>query len=183
MREKGYSETSLSDVAAASGMSPSHLLYYFDGKRGILEHLFESMIDGLHEALLALESKPPDERIDSLARLFFGRDLQAPPTLAIYYEAYGVAVHDEGIRSTKRRFDRMMLDFLERLFEATPRRPGLAARTAAQTAFAVVTGLRMNTYFAEDLDLVSARALLQETLFYLAGLPRPDGGRRSQSVR
>lgn len=38
--EQGYARTSLTDVARAAGMSPSHLLYYFPGKDAILEDYF-----------------------------------------------------------------------------------------------------------------------------------------------
>ena len=48
---KGYVKTSLADIADGAGMSPSHLLYYFNGKEDILEQYFAT-VRPMHEAFV-----------------------------------------------------------------------------------------------------------------------------------
>ena len=42
---RGYSNTTLGDIASQAGMSPSHLLYYFPGKERILEDYFADVAE------------------------------------------------------------------------------------------------------------------------------------------
>ena len=54
--KKGYSKTTLADIAKSADMSPSHLLYYFDGKDAILEDYFQKVALQIVERLAASSS-------------------------------------------------------------------------------------------------------------------------------
>lgn len=51
--ERGIADTRIADIAARSGMSPGHVMYYFDSKAGILAELLRWNEDRFHEKLEA----------------------------------------------------------------------------------------------------------------------------------
>ena len=62
--KKGYSKTTLADIAESAGMSPSHLLYYFKGKDAILEDYFQKVALQIIARLDKFREHPPEEQID-----------------------------------------------------------------------------------------------------------------------
>lgn len=172
IRKQGYAEATLTDVATAAGMSPSHVLYYFDGKPAVLEYHFRHLCESLLEQVRGLAEQSPPEQIEGLTRLFFG-DSDA---VGVYLEIFGVAVHSERIRSIKTDWDREMRSFFARLFAATPRAEGLPPEAAADLAFALLMGLRTNAYF-DGFDAAGAlgrsREAFRGELLRLAGLAPP----------
>ena len=68
---KGYSKTTLADIAKAADMSPSHLLYYFEGKDAILEAYFEKVARRIVDRLDGFRGHSVEGQIDLLAELFF----------------------------------------------------------------------------------------------------------------
>ncbi|WP_059171413.1 forespore capture DNA-binding protein RefZ [Bacillus sp. FJAT-27445] len=59
---KGFSGTSIRDIAAKANTNPSNIGYYFDNKLGLLEHClttyFELYMEQIEEALTMLEESP-----------------------------------------------------------------------------------------------------------------------------
>jgi AcrR family transcriptional regulator len=49
--ERGIADTRIADIAARSGMSPGHVMYYFGSKAGILAELLRWNEDRFHERL------------------------------------------------------------------------------------------------------------------------------------
>jgi AcrR family transcriptional regulator len=178
IRQHGYAETSLTDIAREAGMTPSHVLYYFPGKSAILEFHFDGLCAALLDDILPLEGKPPLEQIDALTDYWFGGETLDTAACGVYFEIFGVAVHSARIRSTKARWDGAMRRFLTALYAATPRGFGLSADRAAEAAFASLIGLRINRYFDQDRDLATSRELCRDTLRRLAGW-NPSGATRS----
>ena len=60
--ERGYSATSIREIAAAADVTPAMIAYYFDDKRGLLEaildHAFEQLVRGVQQ--LATEDDAAD---------------------------------------------------------------------------------------------------------------------------
>jgi AcrR family transcriptional regulator len=63
--DRGYAKTTLADVARAAGMSPSHLLYYFDGTDAILAQYFTNVGQRIRDRLEAFSIEPADRRSSS----------------------------------------------------------------------------------------------------------------------
>lgn len=179
MQEKGYAHTSLNDLAAAAGMSPSHLLYYFSGKEEVLEVYFRAAEATVLADVTAHAGDAPEDRIDHLAGFFFGGWLKNRHELGNVLELFGQAVRRRPLRVVKSRFDRRMKAYLVDLFSKTPRLIGHSAEDGAESAFALFIGLIATTYFDERLNLARARSLCREGLRRLAGLP----ARRAKSKR
>lgn len=78
--ERGFSETSMSDIAARAGINRPALHYYFRTKELMFEAVFGdiiySFIPIIHQ--IALQDKPISERISEITDIYFDIMLQNP---------------------------------------------------------------------------------------------------------
>jgi len=169
--EKGYSKTTLRDVAKAAGMSASHLLYYFAGKDAILEHYFDVVAKRIMRRIDSFRNESPAKQVDQLADLFFaGKGITNSET-GFMLECFGVAVHDRPLHDEKAALDRFCKDYLVELFVKTGCSPG-EARDKAEIAYASLIGLRTAAYFDDRLELIQARRLFHAGLMDQADFRR-----------
>ena len=165
---KGYSKTTLKDVANAADMTASHLLYYFPGKDAILEHYFENVANLLLARIEGFSDEPPERQIDLLTDLFFAGKGLTRSEIGFMLECFGVAVHDTKLRQMKTRLDRKCKVYLTDLFESLSGSEGAVAQDAAELAYAILIGLRTAAYFDRKLELPEARRLFREAIIMLA---------------
>ncbi len=171
--DKGYSKTTLRDVAAAAGMSASHLLYYFPGKDAILETYFEAVGQRIIERIESFRDESPERQIDQLSDLFFAGKGVTKSEIGFMLECFGVAVHDQQLHSEKREWDRFCKSYLEELFTQSPCGADVA-RDSAEVAYAMLIGLRTAAYFDERLGPRQALRLFRSEMFNLAQIDIPD---------
>jgi len=150
--EKGYSNTTLAHIAQTAGMSPSHLLYYFQGKERILEAYFADVADWFLRRLADIAREPPGEQVERLASLWFGEGETAYADIGFMLECFGEAVHDGVMRETKSNFDQAWKGYLENLFPECSLREPLSAREAAEISYALLIGLRNSVYFDDSMS-------------------------------
>lgn len=159
--KKGYSQTTLRDVAKAAGMSASHLLYYFSGMDAILQHYFQSVAQRIRDRINSFRGEDPSRQIDLLADLFFaGKGITNSET-GFMLESFGVAVHDKQLHNEKADLDRFCKDYLEELFSRVSRTKA-RARDHAEVTYAMLIGLRTAAFFDEKLSLADARHLFRQ---------------------
>jgi AcrR family transcriptional regulator len=171
MIEKGYAETSLTDLAKASGMSVSHLLYYFPSKEAALLELTDEILDQVLSDVTSHRDDTPEERIHVLVdNLFIGRAIKEGE-FGLVLELTSLAGHRPAVREKLTAYSREMIGYLEDLFAQTPRQPGLSPLDAAEIAGALWMGFFNNVEFDERLDDKLARRLFRRTLLSLANLP------------
>jgi AcrR family transcriptional regulator len=173
MLARGFAATTLADVARAAHMTPSHLLYYFNGKEEILNSCFEGVTAQIMTGLAALDEVPRAQRLAKVADYFFGGKLLDKNDLGITLEFFGLAVHDKTLHATKAQFDHLVKGWLAHTFAALGRAPGLSAEDAAEAAYALIVGLSTSAFFDERLGFERARALLRDSLHNLAGTAVP----------
>jgi AcrR family transcriptional regulator len=173
MLARGFAATSLTEVARAAHMTPSHLLYYFRDKEEVLNACFESLTAQLLEGLSALGLLSAEERLDGVADFFFGGKRLEKNELGLTLEFFGLAVHDKSLHATKAQLDRIVKGWLSHLFAACGCRAGSTPEDAAESAWAMIVGLSTSSFFDERLALPRARALLRESLHTLAGRAVP----------
>jgi AcrR family transcriptional regulator len=173
MQAKGYAHTSLNDVAAAAGMSPSHLLYYFSGKQAILEMYFRAAEATIMAAITSHASERPEARIDHLADFFFGGWIRSRGDQSTALELFNQAVNHKTLRQIRSRFDKGVKAYLTDVFRQCPRLISANADDAAQEAYGLLLGLVATGYFDERLTLARAHGLFRSGARRLAGLP-PD---------
>ena len=181
MQAKGYAHTSLNDVAAAAGMSPSHLLYYFSGKQAILEMYFRAAERSILAELAAQARAHPEARIDHLANLFFGGWIRGRGDQRTALELFTQAVHDKTLRQIRSRFDKRMKAHLADVFRQCPRLISASANDAAQEAYALLLGLVATSYFDERLTLARSHDLFRAGARRLAGLPPVRRARQTRA--
>lgn len=172
IRDKGYAATSLADVAAAAGLSPSHLLYYYESKEAVLEDLFAVATRHLLDDLAALPWDDARAAFDALADYYFDGKAFSRTELATMLQFWGLSTHYPRIREIKAGFDDDLRARLAETFARTRRPPGLSAGDAAEVAYALLSGLLTVTY-SSDLDPARARSLFRRTLSRLSGERAP----------
>jgi len=116
--EKGLSGTRVADIAARSGISPGHVLYYFDGKAEIFTRALRTVEDELRdqarEAFASLASAT--ERWDWLVD-------QAAPTgpgdarVLLWMEAWERAPRDPDVSALVIELERRWIALLVELIE------------------------------------------------------------------
>src|SRR5437870_1956408 len=72
MLRKGFSHTSLTDLAKSAGMSLSHLLYYFSSKEQVLAALALTAMEHQWESMDVHLNDPSEDRLRALADYNFG---------------------------------------------------------------------------------------------------------------
>jgi AcrR family transcriptional regulator len=169
MLARGYAGTSLSDIARAAGMTPSHLLYYFKGKDAIVNAYWQTLAEDLLTRLRAIEHEPLERRIDLLTEVMLSGETASWPDLGLFLELCGLAVHQKDLYQTKARFDREFKAWLAQQLDAAPRKLGPYTAMAAESAYALLMGLCTSAYFDERLGFERARAILRLTLRQVAG--------------
>ncbi|MDP5055163.1 MAG: TetR/AcrR family transcriptional regulator, partial [Congregibacter sp.] len=90
----GYSKTTLAHIAKGADMSPSHLLYYFQGKDRILEEYFADVATWFLKRVSDISQKEPDKQIHELTKLWFGEGDAAYDEIGFMLECFGEAVQD-----------------------------------------------------------------------------------------
>lgn len=68
LRQKGYDQTTMQDIADAADLSPSSVYYYFDSKIAILEEAFNSLVREIAEGAETGESQNAGQ-FDSMAKI------------------------------------------------------------------------------------------------------------------
>ena len=166
---KGYSKTTLAEVAEAADMYPSHLLYYFNGKEAILEQYFQDVANKILLRLQSFSSEPPQQQIELLANLFFAGEGIKKSEIGFMLECFGVAVNDGVLREEKAELDRQCKNYLRAMFEQSPKPILEDPRDCAEIAYAMLVGLRSGVYFDEKLSLEDAYRLFHSSVRHMAG--------------
>jgi len=170
MIEKGYAQTSLTDLAKASGMSVSHLLYYFPGKEAVLVEVCDDIGRRFKAELAAHQDEPPEERIHILVDDWLRSHREVDGAMRVSHEMRAAASHHPELLERLWAYSRDFTSFLEDLYARTPRQPGLTAADAAEIAAALCWGVVDRLVFDADLDIKAARRLLRATLLSLANV-------------
>lgn len=110
--DRGYHETSISDIIAAAGIARGTFYLYFENKRGIFEELLDGLLSGILERITAVETEPdspsPKEQlVDNIARVI---ELFAD-------ERHMLTILFHGAVGLDKEFDSKLADFYEKLTE------------------------------------------------------------------
>jgi AcrR family transcriptional regulator len=176
MVAKGYAATTLTDVARAAGMKPSHIFYYFKGKDAILVAFFETAAARLREHVRLLESEPFERRLDRFVDLWFLEEMRSANELGTMLEFFGLAVHKKELHGSKVAFDRDLKQWIREKLLDGGRPLGEMTRVSADAVHALLMGLLTAAYFDPDFGFDRAQALFRLSLRQIAGLEAVYGG-------
>jgi TetR/AcrR family transcriptional repressor of bet genes len=170
MSKKGYAATTLCDIAEEAGMTSSHLLYYYPGKEAILEAFFKAVTKRIEKQMTEIEQLAPVERIEAIADLFLSPKGTRKADEAVMLDLYGQAVQNKIMRRLKVAHDRMIKDMFVELFSQLESATEASSEDMAQAAYAILTGLRANTFYDPQLGGAQANRLFKQALLRLAGV-------------
>lgn len=181
--DKGYASTSLTDLAAEVGISPSHLLYYYPNKDAVLEDLFAVATRHMHDDLVAMPWDDPPAAFDALADYYFDGETFSRNEQVAMLQFWALSSNHSALRKTKGDFDAALRGRLTDLFARTKRLPGLSAHDAAEVSLGLLAGFLSTTYFTDVTSSVEVRALFRSTLAHLAGESVSITGTARRSTR
>ena len=116
--EKGLSGTRVADIGARSGISPGHVLYYFDGKSDIFTRALRTIEEDLRaEIHAAWESRP-----SAAERWQWLVEHAAPtgpgdPRMLLWIQAWEQAPRDPEVSAVVLELDRRWIDLLVEAIE------------------------------------------------------------------
>jgi AcrR family transcriptional regulator len=184
--KQGYANTSLRDIAARAGMSPSHVGYYFDDQAAILEYYVLGLCERIVGSFPDLREPDPQRLIDAVASFCFGEGQLNSDFLGVVQEISGLAVHDPRLHEIKASHAEAWRRYLEEFFERVSPVSGMKPREAAWLAHALIVGFDTNSLFDRTLPREAAHALFRDTLRALTGTESgaaPRSTKRTHSAR
>jgi AcrR family transcriptional regulator len=164
IREKGFANTSLKDIADQADMTPSHVFYYFENKASILEYDSAAVCRRNTAEFPDLQEPDLDRLLDQVATFCMGEGQTSIGLLGVIQELTGLAVHDPNLHSIKPEHTVVWREYLEAFFDRARPILGLSSHNAAHLAHAMLIGLNTNALFGGDLDPETARQLFRNTL-------------------
>ncbi len=170
MLDRGFSGTSLTELARRAGMSVSHFLYYFPDKEAVLAELTESITNQTLAFIGGLAEQPPERQCRELVNFFFGGRAVPLSYRSLVLQFMGVATHDRQLLARQKRQAAGFRAFLRQLFRKSPGGPGIKVEDAVAIAAAVWIGLYVNSYSDPALTMPRAARLMLTTLSWLGGL-------------
>jgi len=172
--DKGYHETSISDIIASAGIARGTFYLYFENKRGIFEELVDGLLERLRESIKVVDTSPgaPSARqqlVDNFTRVLELFSEQRDLLSILLKSAVGL----------DREFDAKLSDFYEKVTDAIESSLKLGHQMGlvrnADTHIAALIGLGAFKEVLQDLlrrdrdDDVDLAALAAEVLDVLSG--------------
>lgn len=111
LAREGYDATSIKDIAAAAGVAPGLVHYYFKSKEDlVLSAIDWACRDHIRPSGLSPEQQAMDGFAKSRAELSGGREFQR-----LLFDMFGIAMHNPAVAEALRRFVRQDRAQIERL--------------------------------------------------------------------
>ncbi len=165
--ERGLANTRMSDIAERAGMSPGHILYYFESKDDLLMELLRRSED-----LLLRRAEEEFERLPSYSQRFVClTELAAPtgssdPGWILWLEVWSLSPHDErigrGHADLDRRWVETLVDLIRSGQEAGEFSPEIDPHDFANRYGAMMDGLAIKV--VAGIDGMDTRRLLDACL-------------------
>lgn len=166
--EKGFHHATVRDVAAATGVSPAGLYYYFKSKEELLFLILENTLRGLLEAIRAetTEARDPVDLLKGIARahLFFMEENRNE--MRVLAQEWGTlsGPSDQEVKRVMRGYSALMIRTLRRL---SPERSTQELRAAAFGLFGMLSWV--DRWYAPEEDLPMDQLAEELSNLFLGG--------------
>ena len=138
---KGYSATSFNELAQETGMSPSHVFYYFRGKDAVLQELYRDAAQRLVASVATHRGEPPQEQFQTMADYAFSGEVFSHEERLVFSELIGQSMHNPSIKDIRDELTTAIVQYLTDVFASCSRPRGVSAEDAGLVAAALGTGL------------------------------------------
>lgn len=141
---KGYSATSVDDVAASVGILKGSLYYYMDSKEDLLRRIVEEVhedVEELIQASLARTELPPLQRLAEYVRAQVDYNVRNIKRVRVYYHDYEQLSPAllSTVRKSRRTNEQLIVDLVKEAKDAGEVPKATNERLATKTAFATIT--------------------------------------------
>ena len=179
--EKGFSDTTLDDIARRAGVSKGVTLYYFESKDELFRDLFSWLIDSIHERMreAVAREEDPVAKVRALVAMIFPSPSKNRAFFRAFVDFCGLAARHERFRQVNARFYAGCREIDGGIAEEGMRRGVFAVRDpreAGSTMRAIFDGLMMQWLSESDPEATfgAYRERCERELFnYLRPAPGP----------
>lgn len=173
---KGFANTSISDVAAAAGMSKGAVHYHFVSKDDLITCVLEHCCQMLSERVRAVweASGAPADKVRRALREMWAARRDGGPELRVVADLMAQGVHDPKLRKPLGEMFQVSRAELVTAFvsslESTGLRPKIPAHIIPRLVLATLDGLALHNFFdppaaGEEEDILRALEVLAFSLF------------------
>ena len=153
--EKGFSDTTLDDIARRAGVSKGVTLYYFESKDELFRDLFSWLIDSIHERMREAVAREEDPvgKVRALVAMIFPSPSKNRAFFRAFVDFCGLAARHERFRQVNARFYAGCREIDGGIAEEGMRRGVFAVRDpreAGSTMRAIFDGLMMQWLSESD---------------------------------
>jgi AcrR family transcriptional regulator len=136
--EEGYGNFVYRRVAAAAGVEPGNVQYYFANKRDLLWAVLEPELDNYQQRLENICQAGRSQR-DTVVEMvtFLLADVRLEETLNLWLAIWSMAAHDAEIRAITGRFYTQYVKTLSASLQSAA--PGLSTRGAEEAAWLITS--------------------------------------------
>lgn len=140
---KGYSATSVDDIAVSVGILKGSLYYYMDSKEDLLLRIVEEVhedVEEIIETALARTDLPPLRRLAEYVRDQVEYNVRNIKRVRVYYHDYEQLTTDRlaSVRKSRRANEQRIVDLVKEAKKAGEVPADLNERVATKTAFATI---------------------------------------------
>jgi AcrR family transcriptional regulator len=179
VRERGFAQTRMSDVAHRLGISPPLVVYHFGSKDALLAEAFAyaSRNEMVDLDAIADSTDAPLDRLDALLVAGLGPSTRA--SWALWIDSWGEALRSPVLRKTWRQLDDRWRAVLEEVVEEGMQAGVFSADDAAEMAAvlaALIDGFGVQVALSSSrraISLDQARKVALALLGVSAAQPRP----------
>ena len=183
--ERGYRETGMDDIAAATGLPLSSIYRFFGGKAAILASVYRRAADRVSGdvALILSTTGDPGDVVARLIDAYIWRSFVEPELAYVYYaERVNVPAEDQAALHNIQRAT--VEAWVKQVVGARPEMPAGQARFAVHAAFALVVDLgRLARYENTDSFRLVVGRLLRVLLLGEGTDRRPQRQRTTRRAR
>jgi TetR/AcrR family transcriptional regulator, cholesterol catabolism regulator len=127
--ERGYDQTSIQDLAEAIGLAAGGLYHYIGSKEQLLMRICDQLMEPLlaEAQALVLQESPPPEQLRALVRLWVVHVVAHRDHMLVFQQERHVIERGaqwRRVRTSRKRFERLVQEALERAGAAGAAVPG-----------------------------------------------------------
>jgi AcrR family transcriptional regulator len=118
--ERGYDQTSIQDLAEAIGLAAGGIYHYIGSKEQLLIRICDQLMDPLLDQAreVAASEADPEAQLRAIVRLWVAQVVEHRDHMLVFQqERHVIESGDQwrGVRSSRKQFERMVADVLDRV--------------------------------------------------------------------
>jgi AcrR family transcriptional regulator len=158
LAERGYAHTSVSDIAAAAGMSKGAVHYHFESKDDLIAQVLAACADSMRERVRAAWDAPgePQEKVRRALEAMTESRKQRSPEMRVLADLMAQGIYDEKLRKAlSNMFEANRNEVhkhLEQSFFTLGLTPKVSLNVIPRLVLGMIDGLALHDFFDPPSD-------------------------------